>query len=231
MEDFVNKNIWIIGASSGIGKALANHLAGKGANIILSARSEDTLKKVKDNLKGPGHRVFPVDVSDSDALDSTAKAIKAACGKINSIVFLAAIYGPGSLDEIEPENISKLIDINLKGAFYIAQTTLPILKDQGYGQLALCGSVAGYRGLPKSQPYSATKAAIINLAESLNAEEGHKGLDIKVINPGFVETPMTDKNKFEMPMKIKPEEAANRSRTAYFQAPSKFTSRKNSHSL
>ena len=84
--------------------------------------------------------------------------------------------------------------------------SLPILRSQGYGQLVLCGSVAGYRGLPNGQPYSATKAALINLAESLRAEE--RVLDIKVINPGFVRTALTDKNTFKMPMRIEPEEAA-----------------------
>jgi short-subunit dehydrogenase len=94
----------------------------------------------------------------------------------------------------------------LNGAFNAVHAVLPILKSQAHGQFVLCGSVAGYCGLPNGQPYSATKAGVINLAESLRAEEGH--LDIKVINPGFVRTPLTDKNNFKMPMMIEPEEAA-----------------------
>lgn len=96
--------------------------------------------------------------------------------------------------------------MNLLGAFTLIDSVLPILKQQRSGQLALCGSVAGYNGLPGGQPYSATKAAVINLAESLKAENPQ--LDIKVINPGFVKTPLTDKNSFQMPMMVSPEYAA-----------------------
>ena len=99
-----------------------------------------------------------------------------------------------------------MVDINFKGALNVVHAALPVLKKRVHGQLALCGSVAGYRGLPYSQPYGATKAALISLAESLKVE--NEELDIKVINPGFVRTPMTDKNDFKMPMIIEPEEAA-----------------------
>ena len=120
-----------------------------------------------------------------------------------SVIFMAAVYSPVSLSEMDIEEAKKIIDINLNGALNTIYAVLPILEKQGDGQLVLCGSVAGYRGLPNGQPYSATKAAIINIAESWKAE--HPELDVKVINPGFVKTPLTDKNKFKMPMMIEPE--------------------------
>jgi short-subunit dehydrogenase len=111
---------------------------------------------------------------------------------------------------IETLNISdvrQIIETNVLGAFYVLNAVIPLLKSQSYGQIALCGSVAGYIGLPGGQPYSATKAAIINLAESLRAELPQT-IDVKVINPGFVKTGLTAKNNFEMPMMITPEKAA-----------------------
>ena len=198
---YAGKNIWIIGASSGIGRALAIELASQGATLALSARSEDKLQVLNEELGGV-HTVLPLDVADDKAMVKAAQSLP----HINSAVFMAAIYAPAPLSQLDIEAARQMVNINLNGAFNTVHAVLPILRKQGYGQLSLCGSVAGYRGLPNGQPYSATKAAVINLAESLRAEE--RDLDIKVINPGFVRTPLTDKNNFKMPMIIEPEDAA-----------------------
>jgi len=205
MKNYEGKHIWIIGASSGIGRALAIELSARGAHLALSARSEDKLNALNEELGG-NHRVFPLDVTNTDKFVKTADAIHKKFTSLDSVIFLAAIYEPAPLAEMDIKLAHKMIAINLGGAFNVVHATLPILKAQKYGQLALCGSIAGYSGLPKGQPYSATKAGVINLAESLRAEE--KDLDIKVINPGFVRTPLTDKNDFKMPMIIEPETAA-----------------------
>lgn len=226
MATFNGKHIWIIGASSGIGRALAVALSKQGAILALSARREDALKTLNSEL-GDQHHVFPLDISDSENVRKTAKAINASFGQIDSIIFMAALYDPTKLDALDITVTHKIVDVNLNGAFNIVHAALPILQEQQNGQIALCGSVAGYRGLPKGQPYSATKAAVINLAESLKTENPH--LDIKVINPGFVRTPMTDKNTFEMPMMIEPDQAANdivkglQSRAFEIHFPKKFT--------
>ena len=226
MKDIQNKNIWIIGASSGIGKALAVELAAQGAVMALSARSKEALEMLNADLGG-GHHVFPLDISDTDAIVKAARSIQADFPKLDSIISLAAIYNPTTLDKLDMAEIRTIIDVNLIGSFNIVHAALPIFEAQKSGQLVLCGSVAGYRGLPGGQPYSATKAAIINLAESLKAEKPH--LDIKVINPGFVRTPLTDKNDFKMPMMIEPEEAAKaiakglKSRDFEIHFPKKFT--------
>lgn len=201
--------VWIIGASSGIGCALARELSARGAILALSARRQDELEKLNDEL-GERHKVFVLDTSDAAMTQRTAQAIRAAFGRIDRIVFLAAAYAPMKIDALDITVTKGIVDINLTGAFNVVHAVLPILKTQNpRGQLALCGSVAGYIGLPGGQPYSATKAAIINLAESLHAE-CKNSIDIKLINPGFVRTALTDKNNFTMPAMIEPEQAARK---------------------
>ncbi len=206
MGAYAGKYIWIIGASSGIGHALAVELAKQGATLVLSARREDKLNTLNDALGG-GHTVLKLDITDIQAFAIAAKTVQDTFLRLDSVIFMAAIYHPVLLKNMDIKAAHQMVNINLNGAFNTVHTVLPILKQQGYGQLALCGSVAGYRGLPNGQPYSATKAALINLAESLCAEE--RELDIKIINPGFVRTPLTNKNNFNMPMMIEPEKAAN----------------------
>lgn len=198
--------VWIIGASSGIGAALAKELAACGATLALSARRKEALASLKESLGEP-HKLFALDVTDTEMVTRTAQAIRAAFGRIDRIVFLAAAYTPMKLTELDLTVTRQMIDTNLLGAFHVVEAVLPILKEQQKGQLALCGSVAGYTGLPGGQPYSATKAAIINLAESLRAELP-KTIDVKLINPGFVRSELTDKNDFSMPMIISAEQAA-----------------------
>ncbi len=207
MDTVKGKTIWIIGASSGIGEALARHLDHLGANLILSARGEDKLNTVKNTLNGE-HLVVPLDVSDIQSLQDTTKKISEEKNKIDSAIALAAIYDPGLIADMDMQAASKIVDVNLKGIMNVTSVIMPILKEQGTGQLVLCGSVAGYVGLPNAQPYSATKAAVMNFAQSLYIETKDSGVDVKLISPGFVETPMTDKNDFDMPMIIKPEQAA-----------------------
>jgi len=206
--DFHGKYIWIIGASSGIGKALAHELASRGAIIALSARGEDALNTVKENLyNADKHISVPVDVSKTDGMSQARDQILEKFPRLDSAISLAAIYDPSAVKDMNIETAHKITNVNLGGMFNFVHAVLPTMRTQKFGQIVLCGSVAGYCGLPNGQPYSASKAAVINLAQSLRCEEGDM-LDIKVINPGFVETPMTDKNDFDMPMKIKPEEAA-----------------------
>lgn len=198
--------IWIIGASSGIGAALASELAGRGANLALSARRKEALETLKQSL-GAKHRIFALDVTDAELVARTAQAIRAAFGRIDRIIFLAAAYTPMQVEKLDLAVTRQIIDVNLLGAFHVVQAALPILKEQQTGQLALCGSVAGYTGLPGGQPYSATKAGIINLAETLRAELP-ASLDVKLISPGFVKSGLTDKNDFSMPMIISAPRAA-----------------------
>lgn len=207
MSAYHNQVVWIIGASSGIGAALAHELSARGATLALSARRKNDLDQLNNKL-GDAGCVFPLDVTDADMMKRTAHAIHSQFGRIDRVIFLAAAYAPMKTGELDIAITKNIVDTNLTGAFNLVHAVLPLLKSQHVpAQLALCGSVAGYMGLPGGQPYSATKAAIINLAESLHAECRGR-VDIKLISPGFVSTPLTEKNNFKMPMIIQPQQAA-----------------------
>ncbi len=219
--------VWIIGASSGIGRALAVEIAAGGAILALSARRKEELEVLRAEL-GQQHMIYPLDVTDSDLTLRTAQAIRAGLGRIDRVIFMSAGYTPMRLNALDMQVVRHMIDVNLFGALGVVNAVMPIMKEQKSGQIALCGSVAGYVGLPGGQPYSATKAAIINLAETLRAE-CPKRIDVKLISPGFVRTPLTDKNDFSMPMIITPEAAARaiagglQSKAFEIHFPKKFT--------
>lgn len=197
------KRVWIIGASDGIGAALAREYADQGAQLILSARSREPLEALSAALVGD-HFVVPVDISDRAQLEQAAKDI-AQTGPLDCIINMAAIYDPGSISEVDAARAAQVIAVNITGSFNVAQIAPPLLK--AGGQLAMCGSVAGYFGLPNGQIYSATKAAVINLTETLYAEL--KGVvDVRLISPGFVDTRLTQRNDFKMPALVTPEIAA-----------------------
>jgi len=208
MDDLQGKYIWIIGASSGIGAQLARELASQGAHVAISARSEDKLKKVKADLHGSKHVAAPLDISDVKSISKAKETILKDFPQIDSTVVMAAIYDADDGKQKSLSKIHKIIDVNVGGAFNVVDVLRPYYTQQKAGQLVLCGSVAGYCGLPSGQPYSATKAAIMNLAQSLRIDLEADNIEVKLISPGFVETPMTDQNDFEMPMIIKPEQAA-----------------------
>ena len=182
-------------------------LAERGAILALSARNADDLAQLKNTL-GDQHQIFVLDVTDEKQVQETVQAVHLAFGRIDRVIFLAAAYTPMKLAQLDLVITKQIIEVNLLGVFYVVHAVLPLLAGQKTtGQIALCGSVAGYNGLPGGQPYSATKAGIINLAESLYSE-APKNIDIKLISPGFVRTGLTAKNDFTMPMIISPEAAA-----------------------
>lgn len=200
-------HIWIIGASAGIGEALAKDLADKGHSVALSARNEDALTQLHGTLPKGDHLVVPLDIIDLNAVQQAQTDILEQWPRIDRIVFLAGIYQPMRMGELDLEETRRILEVNLLGAFYVAETALVHRSKSGLKQIAFCASVSGYCGLPKGQPYGASKAGLINMVESLKAEHGAE-LDIKLINPGFVESRLTDKNDFKMPARISAEKAA-----------------------
>lgn len=202
---FAGETIWIIGASSGIGKALAQELSSLGAQLVLSSRRKEELEQLREQIEGH-HQICPLDVSDRGQVYNAGMELKNS-GTLDRVIFMAAVYEPANIKDMDLDFTRQLVDINLMGAFYVVHTILPIFEKQKHGQIAICASVAGYTGLPNGQPYSATKAALINFTQSLYAE-AKEYIDVKIINPGFVRTPATDKNNFKMPMRIEPGEAA-----------------------
>jgi len=203
---FKNQTIWIIGASSGIGESLAKCLHEDGANLILSARSHDKLSSLNASLGGK-HVVIPFDIGDFTATKTAIQTVKDHTGKIDRIICLAGQYEPSAITDMTDEDILKIIAVNLSGVMHFARCAYHLVRDQSKAQLAFCASVAGYTGLPNAQPYAASKAGLINFVQSLRLE-AQNHIDIKLINPGFVRTPLTDKNKFNMPFILEPEDAA-----------------------
>lgn len=208
METIKGKYIWIIGASSGIGAALAHELAAQGAKVAISARREEKLEEVISALPGDGHLLAPADVSKPEQLSGALSEILKIFPHVDSVLFMPAMYKPHDGQRPPLKDLHLMLDVNLGGAFNLLDCILPHLEARQNGQVVLCASVAGYRGLPKGQPYCATKAALISLGESLRTELEPKNIDVKIICPGFVKTPLTDKNNFPMPFIIEADEAA-----------------------
>jgi short-subunit dehydrogenase len=201
------QRVWIIGASTGIGAALARALLARGARVALSARSEANLRSVAADHANA--LVVPADVTDAARLAEVHAAIRAQWGEVDLVVFMAGNYFPVRAWELTADKARSLLDTNLLGVYYGLATVLPAFIARGAGGIAIVSSVAGYRGLPKSLVYGPSKAALTNLAETLYLDCQPKGLSVWVINPGFVKTPLTAGNDFEMPNLISAEEAAD----------------------
>lgn len=202
--------IWITGASQGIGKALALAYAQKGHTVAISARGEEKLQQVVDEAASLSGRIFalPCDVTDREQVADCLQHLISGERLPDRVILNAGTHQPMSAREFSADTVEKLLQINTLGAATPLEVLLPHYLQQGKGQLAIVASVAGYRGLPTASAYGASKAALINLAESLRAELYRSGVDIRLINPGFVKTPLTDKNEFDMPFLITAEEAA-----------------------
>ncbi|MFC0180060.1 SDR family NAD(P)-dependent oxidoreductase [Thorsellia kenyensis] len=210
MAQMKTKTIWILGASSGIGYELAILLAKQSHQLILSARNEKLLSELHDKLQPTAsveHLVVPCDCSDYENLKEAKALISERIKRIDSVIFMAGQYEPLSILDIQKKHIDSIIKTNLNGPMYLTELVLQELLTQKESQLIFCASVAGFVGLPNAQPYSASKAALINFVQSLHAEHA-KDIDIKIINPGFVKTPLTDKNSFKMPFIITAQDAA-----------------------
>lgn len=196
------KRVWIVGASTGIGRAVAEALAARGATVIVSARNEAELRKF-----APAEGVLPLDATEPGALQRAAARL-AFEGPLDLVVYCAGYYQPMRADGFDLTQALKHQDVNYVGALRLLDAVLPLLRRQGHGHVSLVGSVAGYRGLPLSLAYGPTKAALINLAESLYMDLRHERIGVSIVNPGFVDTPMTAANDFRMPALMQPAQAA-----------------------
>lgn len=196
--------VWITGASSGIGAALANELVDRGAVVAISARRLDALEAVSAGRM----KVVPVDITDRAGVADAAQEVREALGGIDIVVLNAGTWEQAKLDDLDPAAFARHLDVNVVGTVNCLAAVLPTMLSQGRGTVAIMASVAGFRGIPGGMAYAASKAALINLAESIRAEAIGRGVSVVTINPGFVKTPMTQVNTFPMPFVIEPEEAA-----------------------
>lgn len=203
MRNWAGKTYWLIGASEGLGRALAEIMADEGADLILSARSEDRLREVANGLSRPA-RIVTVDVSEAASVRAAADKI----GPIDGVVFLAGVYWPMSATEWNADDAETMMDVNLMGAMRVLGATVPDMVHRNAGHIVLTGSLSGFRGLPGAIGYSASKAGIMSLAETMKSDLKATDVEVQVVNPGFIRTRLTDKNNFSMPFIMSPEDAA-----------------------
>ncbi|MFM9889668.1 MAG: SDR family NAD(P)-dependent oxidoreductase [Rickettsiales bacterium] len=208
MKVFSGQSIWLIGASEGIGAALAQRLAEAGAELVLSARNADALHAVAAALPGT-HRVVPCDVTDPTSVAAAWQSVSGAGRPLDRVIYNAGAYEPMDAAHFDRSKIARMVDVNFNGALNMLAWVLPDFMARNAGHIALVGSVAGYRGLPAALGYGASKAALIHLAENLRADLARTNIQVQIINPGFVKTRLTDRNDFTMPCIITPERAAD----------------------
>ncbi len=206
MSDWPGRVAWLVGASTGIGRETAKLLHARGAKVIVSARNAAALREFE--AEQPGSLGLALDVGDAGALAHAARRIVADHGRIDLAMYCAGHYRAMRAADFDLDEALRHVRINYDGALNLLAPLLPILRRQAGGHLSLVASVAGYRGLPQSLAYGPTKAALINLAQTLYLDLQPLGIGVSVINPGFVRTPLTANNAFDMPALIDADEAA-----------------------
>jgi short-subunit dehydrogenase len=204
MTQFEGKTYWLIGSSEGLGRALAKELDQAGATLILSARNAERLETLSCNLSDA--QVLPLDITDTVAV----KQAVAEVGKIDGVIYNVGAYEPMPATKWDGDAALMMVDVNFIGAMRALGYLMPGFVDMRHGDITLIGSLAGYRGLPASVGYGASKAALISLAETMRHDLKGTGVTVRVVNPGFIKTRLTDKNTFKMPMLMSPEDAAKR---------------------
>jgi short-subunit dehydrogenase len=195
---------WLVGASSGIGAALARELRARGAHVAISARKAEDLQEVA----GGDMVVVPLDATDRQAVSAAGDEVRAALGGLDTVVWCAGYWEQFDAARWDADSFQRHVEVNLLGLNNVLAAVVSPMVDAGHGHLVGIASVAGYRGLAGAEAYGATKAAQINLLEGLRAALRRHGVRVTTVCPGFVRTPMTDTNDFPMPFMVEAEEAA-----------------------
>lgn len=203
---------WITGAGKGLGRAVAVRLLERGWTVAVSARTEADLATLADEAGAVAGTAVPfaVDVTDEAAMMTTAAAIEERIGPLDLVIFNAGTHQPVRARDFSVEPFRKLLETNVMGVVHGLAAVLPRFIGRRSGHVVVVSSVAGYRGLVTGAAYGATKAALTNMCEALKPELDRDGVRITVVNPGFVRTPLTDKNPFKMPFLMEPDDAAER---------------------
>ncbi|WP_425051547.1 SDR family NAD(P)-dependent oxidoreductase [Psychromarinibacter sp. S121] len=203
-ELFRGKTWWIVGASEGLGRAVAEALDAEGAKLILSARSEERLTELAATLTDA--RALPLDVTDPDAVQAAA----VTAGDFDGIIYGAGFYEPVKATDWNPGAVRMMSEVNFTGCLNVLGAAVPALLRRGKGRIVLIGSLSGFAGLPGAVGYGASKAAVMHVAENLRADLKGTGVTVQRVNPGFIRTRLTDKNDFRMPQIMEPEDAAQK---------------------
>ena len=198
---FAGQRWWLVGATEGLGLALAQAMKAEGAELVISARDAGRLATVCAELKATA---LPMDMANQPSVDAAA----AQLGPVDGVVILAAVYWPMAAQAIDPSRLAAMCDVNLTGTARVVAAVLPGMVTRGRGHLVLTGSLAGYRGLPGAVGYAASQAGVMVLAESLHADLRGTGVRVQLANPGFIATRLTAQNRFSMPFLMTPQKAA-----------------------
>lgn len=204
MREWKGKRYWLVGASEGLGRALAGRISGAGAEVILSARNADRLAEVASEMPGRT-QIVAVDVADT----ASVRAAAASVGPIDGVVFLAGLYWPMRAQDWNAEQAEAMADVNFTGCLRVIGAVLPAMVARGSGHVVITGSLSGFRGLPGAIGYGASKAGVMALAESMQADLRGSGITVQLANPGFIRTRLTAKNDFAMPFLMEPAQAAD----------------------
>lgn len=209
LQNWRGKRVWLVGASSGIGLACAQALQLAGAHVIISARDLGALSDwaKQSESKGQTLALFPLDVTDALQVTNVTRQV-VANGPIDMVLYCAGHYRAQRATEFDVSDMLRHQEVNYNGLLRVLGEVLPVLLKQGFGHISLVSSVAGWRGLPNGLAYGPTKAAMTNLAETLYMDLQDSGIGVSLISPGFVATPLTAQNNFQMPALLTPEQAA-----------------------
>ena len=209
IQNWQGRRVWLVGASSGIGLACAKALNAAGAHVLVSAREVGALTEWAEtcNKEGLPVELMALDVTDALQVKYVARQV-ATGGPLDFVLYCAGHYRAQRATEFDLKDMLRHQDVNYNGMLRVLDAVLPMFLQQGCGHISLVSSVAGWRGLPNGLAYGPTKAAMTHLAETLYMDLQDKGIGVSVINPGFVATPLTAQNNFQMPALISPEEAA-----------------------
>jgi NADP-dependent 3-hydroxy acid dehydrogenase YdfG len=203
LRDWKGKRYWIVGASEGLGRAVSHELSRRGVELVLSARDEDRLDELAGEL--PGKAVsLPLDISDSQSV----RTAMARLGQVDGLVVLAGVYWPMPAKDWDPAKVEAMCDINFTGTARVVGAALPQMIERDDGHIVLTGSLSGFRGLPGASGYAASKAGVMAMAEALRADLWRTGVEVQLVNPGFIRTRLTEQNDFRMPFIQEPDVAA-----------------------
>ncbi len=201
------KKIWITGASSGIGKAVAEKFAAEGWRVAVSARRKDLLDEL---ARDQNISSFPLDVTNRSQIDIVFKNILNEFGNLNICLFSSGTYEPKDEQSIDPDKIKNVMNVNFLGVIDCVKAVESYFKNKKSGHISIVSSIAGYRGLPNSSGYGPSKAALTNFSESIYFDFKKYGIRVSIVSPGFIKTPLTDKNDFPMPFLKTPDYAAEK---------------------
>ena len=201
------KKIWITGASSGIGKAAAEKFAKEGWKVAVSARRKELLDEL---AKDQNIRSFPLDVTNRDQINKVFNSILNEFGDLDICLFSSGTYEPKDEKNIDPDKIKNVMNVNFLGVIDCVKAVEDFFKNKQSGHISIVSSIAGYRGLPNSSGYGPSKAALTNFSESIYFDFKKYNVKVSVVSPGFIKTPLTNKNEFPMPFLRSPEFAAEK---------------------